>query len=96
MKKALSVLMAVLLVLGMAACGKSESKAETAGGFAPRLDTNQTATVQIAGFLGNYEALDQTINAFQEYYPNVTFYYDQTACRSCPSICRTIRMWTSS
>ena len=84
MKKALSVLLAVLLVLGMAACGKSESKTETPSGFAPRLDTNETATVQIAGFLGNYEALDQAINAFQEYYPNVTFYYDQNGVQKLP------------
>lgn len=34
-------------------------------------------TLEIAGFFGNFEALDQVENAFNEIYPNVTFSYEQ-------------------
>lgn len=33
--------------------------------------------LEIAGFFGNFEALDQVENDFNEYYPNVTFAYEQ-------------------
>lgn len=46
--------------------------------FVPSLDTNTSASLEISGFMGNYEALDQVINDFNEIYPNVVFTYDHT------------------
>ncbi len=57
---------------------------EDDGVFSPRLDTELTATVEIAGFMGNFEALDQAINAFNEIYPNVTFLYDHNTAYLLP------------
>lgn len=47
--------------------------------FVPSLPTDTAATLEIAGFMGNYEALDQVMNAFNEIYPNVTFTYDHNS-----------------
>ena len=78
MKRSLTALLAVVLTLSLAAC--AEKKPEpTAEAFTPTLDTQQTATLEIAGFMGNFEALDQVINAFSDYYPNVTFTYDHNS-----------------
>lgn len=57
----------------MTACGK----AEEAEGFVPRLDTQAEITIDIAGFFGNYEALDAVTNSFNKIYPNVSFGYEQ-------------------
>ena len=59
-----------------------ESDAETetenaTGEFVPSLDTEQSISLEIAGGLGNFEALDQVVNDFNEYYPNVTITYEQ-------------------
>lgn len=35
--------------------------------------------LEMAGFLGNFEALDQVVNNFNEYYPNVTISYEQNS-----------------
>lgn len=45
--------------------------------FATALDTDAEVTLEIAGYMGNFEALDQVINDFNEYYPNVTVTYEQ-------------------
>ena len=99
MKKAMSLLLAGTLAAGLCACGtQSENTAGTkdtvAEGtqtvevkevtFTPRLDTEQTATLEISGFMGNFEALDQVMNAFNEIYPNVTFYYDHNSAFMLP------------
>lgn len=47
--------------------------------FVPSLPTDTAATLEIAGFMGNYEALDQVMNAFNEIYPNVVFTYDHNS-----------------
>lgn len=78
MKKAAVLAMACIGALGLAACGKKEEAGEQKE-FEPRLDTAQTATLEISGFMGNFEALDQAINAFQQIYPNVTFFYDHNS-----------------
>lgn len=65
-----------IVMLSLTACssqGKAENKTTE---FTPKLDTQTTATLEIAGFMGNFEALDQIMNAFNEVYPNVTFTYD--------------------
>ena len=45
--------------------------------FVPSLDTSAALNLEISGFFGNFEALDQVVNAFNEYYPNVTVTYEQ-------------------
>lgn len=48
-------------------------------GFTPALDTEAEGTLEIAGFMGNFEALDQVVNNFNEYYPNITVSYEQNS-----------------
>lgn len=80
------VALASVLALGLTACGNttgtvSDSKGE---GFSPRLDTERSDTLEIAGFMGNFEALDQVINSFNEIYPNVVFNYDHNTAYMLP------------
>ncbi len=88
-KKLLAAALAAAAVLNLTACGTTAAPtapaentaaapAQTAG-FTPALDTDTAATLEIAGFMGNYEALDQVINAFNEIYPNVVFNYDHNS-----------------
>ena len=46
-------------------------------GFTPALDTDLTATINVYGSWGNFEALDQAAADFQTYYPNVEVVYSQ-------------------
>ena len=74
---------AALVVTGITGCGadnsqKTNTADETAQEeFKPSLDTDASVTLDIAGVMGNFEALDQVINDFNEYYPNVTVNYEQ-------------------
>lgn len=77
MKKRKLMIMAAILALGLTGCS-AETKKETAE-FTPSLDTETSETLEIAGFMGNFEALDQVINAFNEIYPNVVFTYDHNS-----------------
>ena len=82
MKKVLQMIagstLAVTMAMGLVACAKDNSNTESdKSEFVPRLDTEKTVTLDIAGFLGNFEALDQVINSFNEYYPDVTISYEQ-------------------
>ena len=84
---------AVLLAGSLAACGTAQqvaapSDSEPAAsaqaeakdtGFVPKLDTDAAVTLDIAGFFGNFEALDQVVNNFNEYYPNVTINYESNS-----------------
>ena len=65
------------MLLSLAACGgETGTTAKKAQSFTPKLDKYITETLEIAGFMGNFEALDQVMNGFNEYYPNVTFTHD--------------------
>ena len=76
MKKITAVLLAILM-LGLTGCGKTaDEKNNETTQFTPSLDTNTTVNIDIAGFMGNFEALDQLMNEFNEIYPNVVFSYD--------------------
>ena len=73
-----------MAVSGLSGCAKEESKAsqtadskEETEKFTPSLDTKASASLEIAGGLGNFEALDQVVNDFNEIYPNVTVTYEQ-------------------
>lgn len=64
------------MALGCTACSGNSTESAFEG-FSPKLDTEKAVTLEIAGFFGNFEALDQVENAFNEIYPNVTFSYEQ-------------------
>lgn len=67
---------------GLTACGDkgktNNSGAMEQAAFEPRLDTEKEVALDITGFFGNFEALDQAANNFNEYYPNVTISYSQS------------------
>ncbi len=44
--------------------------------FVPQLDTEKAVELDAAVFFGNFEAFDQVINHFNEFYPNVTITYE--------------------
>lgn len=81
-KKAVAVMgAAAMMMASFAGCGdKKDNNKKSANDqeFQPMLDTEQSENIEIAGFLGNFEALDQVVNDFNEYYPNVTITYEQT------------------
>lgn len=66
-----------MLIGTLAGCGKEETKKSVQTEFEPKLDTEQNVSLEVAGFMGNFEALDQVINDFNEIYPNVTISYEQ-------------------
>lgn len=77
MKKGSITKIAALLcvaALGVTGCGQKKAKEQ---GFESSLDTEAKVTLSTAGFFGNFEALDQVIADFNQYYPNVEFAYEQ-------------------
>lgn len=79
-RKVLTILAAAFMgVTQLAGCATPviQNKSENGTGFKPELDTERTVELQIAGFFGNFEALDQVVNNFNEYYPNVNISYEQ-------------------
>lgn len=84
MKKKLVKFVSMLCVMtvaatGMCGCGSDPKSAEEESAFTPSLDTDKDVELGIAGFMANFEALDQVINDFNEYYPNVTISYEQNS-----------------
>ena len=76
MKKKVMIILAAIMTFSFTGC-QTEIKEQTENGkFTPALDTEISETLDIAGFMGNFEALDQVINGFNEIYPNVVFNYD--------------------
>ncbi len=78
MRKCIKCLTALLLcasMIGFSGCGKKETKNE----FKPGLDTDARIVINVTGFFGNFEALDQVTNDFNQYYPNVEFSYEQVS-----------------
>ncbi len=83
MKKA-AAWCAVAAMLAGSLTGCSSDSSSTNGqlgakeaAFTPSLDTDAEISLDIAGYMGNFEALDQVVNNFNEYYPNVTVTYNQ-------------------
>lgn len=78
--KIVSVFGAMVLTLGaLTGCGakKESDEPKTEEKFIPALSTEKTVDLDIAGFMGNFESLDQVVNDFNEYYPNVTIHYEK-------------------
>ncbi len=71
MKKMISLLFAVLMILCLAACGAEKEESKTKEGFKPTLDTSVSCQITVAGGYDNFEALEAEFDRFNEYYPNV-------------------------
>ena len=71
MKRVMYVLLAVVMILGLSACGSEKQETATEEGFSPALDTSTECAVTVAGGYDNFEALETEFDSFNEYYPNV-------------------------
>ena len=71
MKKLICLLLAVVMILGLAACGQKKQEAASEGGFSPALDTSTDCSIIVAGGYDNFEALEAEFDKFNEYYPDV-------------------------
>lgn len=74
MKKIISLILGISLVITLTACG-SEAPAEKEKGFVPALDTNAGCSITVAGSYDNFEALEAEFDRFNEIYPNVQLSY---------------------
>ena len=72
MKKMMCMFLAVLMILGLTACGAEKQEAAPAeAGFKPALDSSSSCHISVAGGYSNFEALEAEFDRFNEYYPNV-------------------------
>jgi len=71
MKKTMCIFLALLMLLGLTACGSKKQEATTAEGFTPALDTSVSGHISVVGGYNNFEALEAEFDRFNEYYPNV-------------------------
>ena len=69
------IFLAVLMLLGLAACGSEKQEATTAEGFRPALDTSVNGHISVVGGYDNFEALEAEFDRFNDYYPNVELVY---------------------
>ena len=70
MKKTMGTFLAVLMLLGLAACGAETQEAAAEEGFQPSLDASVDCHISVAGGYDNFEALEAEFDRFHEYYPN--------------------------
>lgn len=73
--KATVCLASLMLLVGCSAEKKSKTE------FTPRLDTDAKLQLDMIGYFGNFEALDQVMNDFNRFYPNITYSYQQVSGR---------------
>ena len=72
MKRIMCMFLAVLMLLGLTACGTEKQEAAPAeAGFKPALDSSVNCHISVAGGYSNFEALEAEFDRFNEYYPNV-------------------------
>ncbi len=74
MKKLISVIMAICMILSLAACGEKPQEV-VEGGFKPALDAEASCKITVAGNYDNFEALEAEFDRFNEYYPKVQLSY---------------------
>lgn len=80
MVKLVSIACAVAVtVSGISGCGTDFKPVAQETEFTPSLDTDKSVEIGISGYMANFEALDQVINDFNEFYPNVSICYEQNA-----------------
>ena len=75
MKKALCILLAVLMIMSLTACSAEKQEAAAEEGFKPALDTSARCHISVAGGYSNFEALEAEFDRFNEYYPNAELVY---------------------
>lgn len=75
MKKIKCLVLTVLMVLGLTACGQEKQPDKAEEGFKPSLDTSTTCNINVAGGYDNFEALEAEIDRFNKHYPNVKLMY---------------------
>lgn len=71
------VVVTVLSALAGCTNNNNNNTASVKKEFAPTLDTEKSVSLEISGFMSNFESLDQVINDFNNYYPNVSISYEQ-------------------
>ncbi|MBQ7435723.1 MAG: carbohydrate ABC transporter substrate-binding protein [Oscillospiraceae bacterium] len=71
MKKMMCMLLALLMILSLTACGQKKQEEPAEEGFRPAMDTSTSSHISIAGSYNNFEALEAEFDRFNEYYPNV-------------------------
>ena len=74
MKRVICIVLALLTVFGLVACGSAkqdQKTAEVTEGFRPALDTSASGRINVAGGYSNFEALEVEFDRFNKYYPNV-------------------------
>lgn len=74
MKRIFSIILAALMILGIAACTPGDKPNETEG-FVPKLDKTTSCKISIVGSYSNFEALEAEFDRFNEYYPDVELSY---------------------
>ncbi len=75
MKKTMSIFLAALMILGLAACGSEKQEAKKEEGFNPSLDSSTKCQITVAGGYDNFEALETEFEQFNKYYPNAEMKY---------------------
>ncbi len=74
MKKTICAVLAALLVIAGTGCF-SPVRAESAGGFRPKLDTDTSCEITVIGSYSNFEALEAEFESFNKFYPDVELSY---------------------
>ena len=75
MKKTMCMFLAVLMILGLAACGSAKQETGAEDGFRPAFDTSVNGHISVVGGYDNFEALEAEFDRFNDYYPNVKLVY---------------------
>ena len=75
MKKTISLILALLMILQLSACSSKEPEKQQEEGFKPALDTNTSCQIKFGGGYDNFEALEAEFDRFGKYYPNVEMTY---------------------
>ena len=70
-KKVCCMVLAGMMVMGLASCGSKKEKTTTEQGFKPALDTSTSCHINVAGGYDNFEALEAEFDRFNQFYPNV-------------------------
>ena len=71
MKKMMCLLLAVMMVFGLAACNTKVQNVKTEEGYKPSLDTAVEGRINVAGGYDNFEALEKEFDRFNEYFSKV-------------------------
>ena len=74
MKKVFCIILSALFAVVSVTCA-CQARAESAGAFQPRLDTDTSCEITVVGSYSNFEALEAEFDSFNEIYPNVELTY---------------------